>query len=145
VVTVHVVIKQKRNAELHTGCTGHAVPRHPASDFAVLCTGRALHQHLSPTSAASPVSPMAPAHRRMAPPLARVPKGTSSWLRPKAFASPTCKSPNPLSINSLSAAAASAGAPADQWDHQRRTAYGGAERSGYVYVPLSVESYGCIG
>jgi hypothetical protein len=51
----------------------------------------------------------------------------------------------PLSINSLSAAAASAGAPAARRDHQKRTTYAGVELNGYSFVPFSVESYGHIG
>jgi hypothetical protein len=47
---------------------------------------------------------------------------------------------HPLSINSLSAAAASPGAAAARRDHQKRTAYAGVEPNGYAFVPFSVES-----
>jgi hypothetical protein len=30
-------------------------------------------------------------------------------------------------------------------DHQKRTTYAGVEPNGYTFVPISVESYGCIG
>jgi hypothetical protein len=52
---------------------------------------------------------------------------------------------NPLSINSLSSAAALPGAAAARRDHQKRTAYAGVEPNGYAFVPISVESYGRIG
>jgi hypothetical protein len=52
---------------------------------------------------------------------------------------------HPLSINSLSATAASPGAAISQRDHQKRAAYAGLEPNGYAFVPFSVESYGRIG
>jgi hypothetical protein len=52
---------------------------------------------------------------------------------------------HPLSINSLSTAAALPGAAAARRDHQKRTAYAGVEPNGYAFVPFSVESYGRIG
>jgi hypothetical protein len=52
---------------------------------------------------------------------------------------------HPLSINYLSAAAASPGAAAARRDHQKRTAYAGVEPNGYAFVPFSMESYGLIG
>jgi hypothetical protein len=52
---------------------------------------------------------------------------------------------HPLSINSLSAAAASAGAAVAWRDHQKRTAYAEVEPNGYDFVSFSVESYGHIG
>jgi hypothetical protein len=48
----------------------------------------------------------------------------------------------PLFINSLSITAASAGAAAARWDHQKQTAHAGEEPNGYAFVPFSVESYG---
>jgi hypothetical protein len=52
---------------------------------------------------------------------------------------------HPLSINSISAAAASPGAAAARRDHQKRTSYAGVEPNGYAFVPFSVESYGRMG
>jgi hypothetical protein len=52
---------------------------------------------------------------------------------------------HPLSINTLSAAVAEAGAAASCPDQQNRNAYVRAEPNGYAFVPFSVESYGCLG
>jgi hypothetical protein len=52
---------------------------------------------------------------------------------------------HPLSINSLSAAAASPGAAAAGRDYQKRIAYAGVEPNGYAFVPFSVESHRRIG
>jgi hypothetical protein len=52
---------------------------------------------------------------------------------------------HPLSINSLSAAAAWPGAAVARRDHQKRTAYAGVEPNAYAFIPFSVELYGRIG
>jgi hypothetical protein len=52
---------------------------------------------------------------------------------------------HPLSINTLSAAAAEAGAAASCRDQQKRYAYVRVDPSGYAFVPFSVESYSCLG
>jgi hypothetical protein len=49
---------------------------------------------------------------------------------------------HPLSINSLSAAAASAGVAVAWRDHQKRTAHVEVEQEGYAFIPFSVQSYG---
>jgi hypothetical protein len=52
---------------------------------------------------------------------------------------------HPLSINSLSAAAAASAGVAAAWrDHQKRTAHAGVEQDGYAFIPFSVQSYGRI-
>jgi hypothetical protein len=52
---------------------------------------------------------------------------------------------HPLSINTLSAAAATAGRAASRRDQQTRAAYARVEPNGYPFVPFSVESYGRLG
>jgi hypothetical protein len=52
---------------------------------------------------------------------------------------------HPLSINTLSAAAATVGAAASRRDQQKRAAYERVEPNGYPFVPFSVESYGRLG
>jgi hypothetical protein len=52
---------------------------------------------------------------------------------------------HPLSINALSAAAAMAGAASARRDQQKRAAYARVEPNGYIFVPISVESYGRLG
>jgi hypothetical protein len=45
-----------------------------------------------------------------------------------------------LFINTLPAAATTAGAAAARRDQQKRVAYANVEPNGYTYMPLSVES-----
>jgi hypothetical protein len=52
---------------------------------------------------------------------------------------------NPTSLNTLSRAAATAGAAASHRDRQKQTAYARVEPNGYNFVPFSVESYGRLG
>jgi hypothetical protein len=52
---------------------------------------------------------------------------------------------NPLSINTLSSAAATAGAAASRLHQQKRAAYAQVEPNGYPFVPFSVERYGRLG
>jgi hypothetical protein len=52
---------------------------------------------------------------------------------------------HPLSINTLSAAAATAGAAASRHDQQKRAAYVRVEPNAYTFVPFSVENYGRLG
>jgi hypothetical protein len=52
---------------------------------------------------------------------------------------------HPTSLNTLSRAAATAGAAASHRDRQKRTAYARVEPNGYNFVPFSVESYGRLG
>jgi hypothetical protein len=51
----------------------------------------------------------------------------------------------PTSFNTLSRAAATAGAAASHRDRQKQTAYARVEPNGYSFVPFSVESYGRLG
>jgi hypothetical protein len=52
---------------------------------------------------------------------------------------------HPTSLNTLSRAAAAAGAAASHRDRQKQTAYARVEPNGYSVVPFSVESYGRLG
>jgi hypothetical protein len=52
---------------------------------------------------------------------------------------------HPTSLNTLSRAAATAGAAASHRDRQKQTAYARVEPNGYSFVPFSVESYGRLG
>jgi hypothetical protein len=52
---------------------------------------------------------------------------------------------HPTSLNTLSRAAATAGAAAPHGDRQKHTAYARVEPNGYSFVPFSLESYGCLG
>jgi hypothetical protein len=52
---------------------------------------------------------------------------------------------HPLSLNSLSAAATTAGSAAARRDQQKRASYARVEPNGYAFVPFSVESYGRLG
>jgi hypothetical protein len=52
---------------------------------------------------------------------------------------------HPLSVYTLSPAAAEAGAAASRRDQQKRNAYARVEHNGYGCVPCSVESYGRLG
>jgi hypothetical protein len=49
---------------------------------------------------------------------------------------------HPTSLNTLSRAAATAGAAASHQDRQKQTAYARVEPNGHSFVPFSVESYG---
>jgi hypothetical protein len=52
---------------------------------------------------------------------------------------------HPTSLNTLSRAAATAGAAASHRDRQKRTAYARVEPNGYSFIPFSVESFGPAG
>jgi hypothetical protein len=52
---------------------------------------------------------------------------------------------HPLSLNTISRAATTAGAAASHKDQQKRTAYARVEPHGYGFVPFSVETYGRLG
>jgi hypothetical protein len=52
---------------------------------------------------------------------------------------------HPLSINTLPAAVATAGAAAARRDQQKQAAYSSVELNGYKFVPFSMESYGRLG
>jgi hypothetical protein len=52
---------------------------------------------------------------------------------------------HPLSLNTISRAATTAGAAASHRDQQKRTAYARVEPHGYGFVPFSVETYGRLG
>jgi hypothetical protein len=52
---------------------------------------------------------------------------------------------HPLAINTLAAAAKTAGVAAARREQQKRATYSRVEPNGYPFVPFSVESYGRIG
>jgi hypothetical protein len=52
---------------------------------------------------------------------------------------------HPTSLNTLSRAAATAGASASHRDRQKQTAFARVEPNGYSFVPFWVESYGRLG
>jgi hypothetical protein len=52
---------------------------------------------------------------------------------------------HPLSLNTISRAATTAGAAASHRDQQKRTAYARVEPHGYGFVPFSVEAYERLG
>jgi hypothetical protein len=52
---------------------------------------------------------------------------------------------HPLSLNTLSPAAATAGAAAARRDQQKRASYARVEPNGYAFTPFSIESYGRLG
>jgi hypothetical protein len=70
---------------------------------------------------------------------------TSSWLSARSSPVIDFFVIHPLSINTLLAAAAAAGAEASSRDQQKRNAYVCVEPNGYVFVSFSVESYGRLG
>jgi hypothetical protein len=52
---------------------------------------------------------------------------------------------HPLSVNTLPRAAATVGATASTRDQHKGLACGRVGPTGYVFVPIFVESYGCLG
>jgi hypothetical protein len=86
----------------------------------------------------------------------RLPSDTASAIRPEARGDILMALPqsisitdisviHPLSTNTLSRAATTAGAAASHRDQQKRTAYARVEPHGYGFVPFSVETYGRLG
>jgi hypothetical protein len=90
---------------------------------------------------------------RMSP---RVPQGGGGGRRQRCYTTYKLELPyklpaldisitHPLAINTLAAAATTAGAAAAHRDQQKRATYSRVELNGYPFVPFSVESFGRIG